>query len=619
MQSLFLDTGHFPWSASTGGTAPRAGVDLEPNEPTNKLTNITFRECVAAGNTDDAFAVRANFLTTAASVVFERCVARDCAGGWGSAFSLSNLMTKAPGSSISIVDCTVSNMGGGALTIKGSPSTEPGLHPVAVIVNGLVSRSAAKMWNVSHAGVNLGFFPLTFGGERAVISNPITLSKVVIHVEEGAKRPDQLFAGCHGIGWHPVPCDPRNLTGLAGNVTVISPNPAVCSKKNLGAAGQHLKVACTASIPAAIARARLKSDDCQSDLDCSLNGVCDESGICRCDKPWKGAECGQMNVMPMPAGGRDLYNAASANESWGGTTIQGEDGKFYAFVAVYPAHSLWGSNASVGVADRIEGPYTYAGGSFDTSGGHLITVPYEQDGVKRFTMWSSPYHVFDFALAEPTEFKMLPAPPEVGPAVTIDRKSGTWYALGKGNQIMSAEHFLGPWRSFSNYTTSCKGSTGACGWGPNVTAEDVFFWRDKRGNFHQLWHLYNTNQYDNCNSSIVSGHSFSLPDGKAFITRHVPAYGHEFEQADGTTKVYATLERPTPQFDADGVMTHITFAADMVSGDAGCPQAKMCTQPGYPDDCCPKVTKSPAGKSVCACCNCKYANHAGTILVPLER
>ena len=41
--SSFLDTGHFPWSASTGGTAPRAGVDLEPNYATDTLINITFR------------------------------------------------------------------------------------------------------------------------------------------------------------------------------------------------------------------------------------------------------------------------------------------------------------------------------------------------------------------------------------------------------------------------------------------------------------------------------------------------------------------------------------------------------------------------------------------------
>ena len=247
-RSYFLNTGHFPWSATTGGTAPRAGVDLEPNEPTDKLTNITFRECVAAGNTDDAYDVKANFLTTAASIVFERCVARDCAGGWGSAFALDNMMTKAPGSTVSIVDCTVSNMGGGALTIKGTsaPDGDTGLlHPVAISVNGLVSRNAATMWNDSYHGVDLGFFPLTFGGERAVINNPISLSAVTIHVEEGTKRPDQLFAGCHGMGWHPVPCDPHNLTALSGNVTVVSVNPAVCSKTNLGAAGQHLKVACT--------------------------------------------------------------------------------------------------------------------------------------------------------------------------------------------------------------------------------------------------------------------------------------------------------------------------------------------------------------------------------------
>ena len=76
-------------------------VDLEPNEPTDKLSNVTFRECTAAGNTDNAFDIRANFLTTPVSILFERCVARDCAGLWGSAFSLSSLVTKAAGSSIS--------------------------------------------------------------------------------------------------------------------------------------------------------------------------------------------------------------------------------------------------------------------------------------------------------------------------------------------------------------------------------------------------------------------------------------------------------------------------------------------------------------------------------------
>ena len=76
-------------------------------------------------------------------------------------------------------------------------------------------------------------------------------------------------------------------------------------------------------------------------------------------------------------------------------------------------------------------------------------------------------------------------------------------------------------------------------------------------------------------------------------------------------QIYSTLERPTPQF-GDGGMTHITFAVDLVAGEEGCNDAKACAGPGYPKQCCPYFF------GVCACCNCKYVDHAGTILVPLE-
>lgn len=67
-ECAFLNTGHFPGLASTGGTAPRAGVDLEPDHPSNSLQNVTLRRCVAAGNTDDAFNLSVNYLTTPVSV-----------------------------------------------------------------------------------------------------------------------------------------------------------------------------------------------------------------------------------------------------------------------------------------------------------------------------------------------------------------------------------------------------------------------------------------------------------------------------------------------------------------------------------------------------------------------
>ena len=59
------------------------------------------------------------------------------------------------------------------------------------------------------------------------------------------------------------------------------------------------------------------------------------------------------------------------------------------------------------------------------------------------------------------------------------------------------------------------------------------------------------------------------------------------------THTYATLERPNLHFDAQGVPTHLGLAADLISGDGGCPTAKE------------------------PCVNCKYVDHAGTTLIAL--
>ena len=147
--SSFLNTGCFAWDPAAGGTAPRAGVDIEPNEPKDVLHNVTLRDCTAAGNVDDAFTISANYLRTPLSVTFERCVAKDCAGGWGSGFSVKNALTQAAGSSIALLDCAVSNMSGGALTLQGQAQPWPGSHTlvaVALRVAGLAVHSAPRMW-----------------------------------------------------------------------------------------------------------------------------------------------------------------------------------------------------------------------------------------------------------------------------------------------------------------------------------------------------------------------------------------------------------------------------------------------------------------------------------------
>jgi len=122
--------------------------------------------------------------------------------------------------------------------------------------------------------------------------------------------------------------------------------------------------------------------------------------------------------------------------------------------------------------------------------------------------------------------------------------------------------------------------------------EDPYMFVDRNKNFHVINHAYNTGQKTSCTTSWVSSHFFST-DGKTWGHTDQP-YGHTVKFDDGTTHSYCTLERPSLNFDeASGLLTHIHFAADLVTEDGGC---------------------ANRGSS---CVNCKYADHAGTLLVGL--
>eukprot|EP01050_Picozoa_sp_SAG11_P005247 SAG11_NODE_362_length_10182_cov_9.886641_4_plen_242_part_00 len=160
-------------------------------------------------------------------------------------------------------------MSGAALTFAGNGVDPPAnLVPVAVAAMDMTVHSVAHVWNKLYHGVTLGFFPLTFGGDRTIIANLIKLTNLTIH--DSGRRPDQAFAGCHDANqpwgenkWHPVPCEAANLTGLSGEVTVATQQPTVCSKANLGAAGRNLQVTCVNNdVDAAESSlSSLKSDD----------------------------------------------------------------------------------------------------------------------------------------------------------------------------------------------------------------------------------------------------------------------------------------------------------------------------------------------------------------------
>ena len=74
---------------------------------------------------------------------------------------------------------------------------------------------------------------------------------------------------------------------------------------------------------------------CTTDLDCSLNGICNHS-TCACDGGWKGASCEQLDLLPVEGAIRPAYPppALGANTtSWGGSVLRdGTTNEYHMFV-----------------------------------------------------------------------------------------------------------------------------------------------------------------------------------------------------------------------------------------------------------------------------------------------
>jgi len=113
---------------------------------------------------------------------------------------------------------------------------------------------------------------------------------------------------------------------------------------------------------------------CESDIDCSLNGVCDTfSGACACDPAWKGSTCSRLNLLPMDK--KNVINGAykpGASTSWGANVLQSsEDGLYHMFVAEMKGNctlTSWIPNSQIvhAVATALEGPYAFRDLLFDT-------------------------------------------------------------------------------------------------------------------------------------------------------------------------------------------------------------------------------------------------------------
>lgn len=93
----------------TGGTGPAAGIDLEPNHPTDRLVNITVRNCVADNNEGPGFIVSPSGLSSKSkdvSVLIENCYVKS---GRGHGLMVSGVRDDGPGGLIEFRNCHVRN------------------------------------------------------------------------------------------------------------------------------------------------------------------------------------------------------------------------------------------------------------------------------------------------------------------------------------------------------------------------------------------------------------------------------------------------------------------------------------------------------------------------------
>jgi hypothetical protein len=102
--------------SGTGGTAPEAGIDIEPDTPQQRLVSLVIRNCVFEDNHGHEIAIYLkpmDHTTEPVSIRFEHCLSRQSdpsVGGW-SGMTVGEIRDDGPKGLIEFVDCVSENTG----------------------------------------------------------------------------------------------------------------------------------------------------------------------------------------------------------------------------------------------------------------------------------------------------------------------------------------------------------------------------------------------------------------------------------------------------------------------------------------------------------------------------
>ena len=131
----------------TAGTAPQAGIDFEPNKPSQMLRNCVLRDCVISGNAGanvDFFLANLNATSEPISVTIENCI---LVGSTLRVADSDKPDEKLPQGRILVDGCTIERCGGNAVSMinKRLKSFAIEMRRCRLLDNGVKSPKAADI------------------------------------------------------------------------------------------------------------------------------------------------------------------------------------------------------------------------------------------------------------------------------------------------------------------------------------------------------------------------------------------------------------------------------------------------------------------------------------------
>ncbi|KFY46719.1 hypothetical protein V495_02292 [Pseudogymnoascus sp. VKM F-4514 (FW-929)] len=346
---------------------------------------------------------------------------------------------------------------------------------------------------------------------------------------------------------------------------------------------------------------------CETDEDCSLNGICSRKptkffaskpkpGACRCDPGWFGDDCGRLDLAPAaPINGYNHTDVvdptnfgAYGNASWGGQILQDpHDRKLFHLFASQFAHgcglSGWRPSSYIMRAESRtgpQGPYHYA---------EAVTKPFRHNPSIIWSPADKKYLLYTIGADAPEAVKCQslsnkqwpnnisvsssdniggPWSPQklilnsVDPQSTNPAPWPLWTRKNPTREIALAVEDMAIYQADKfdgEYKLKLTQKWNTTDYSPTWT-EDSFLWRDKRGNWHGLVHwLIDLVEHDGQKYPRVGAHVFARELGGPWHFKLHEAYNSTVTFTDGSVRTLNRRERPKIFFSDDGELTPLYF------------------------------------------------------------